>query len=305
MTPIVQVQNLQKSYGPVPAVRGVDLSINPGEIFGLLGPNGAGKTTTLECIIGLRQPDSGQIQVCGYNALDQSKEVKQRIGVQLQATALQDKIRVREALSLFASFYKKHADPDRLLEQFSLTEKSKSRFETLSGGQKQRLAIALALVNEPEVLFLDEPTAGLDPQSRRELHAVVRKLREDGKTVLLTTHYIEEAEQLCDRIAIIDQGKIIATGTPAELVSSARSLPRIAFSAARPMDLNRVKSLASVQHANPDGQGWIIGTTNVSQTVVDLVGRLQAENNELQDLQIRRPTLEDVFIELTGHGIRD
>jgi ABC-2 type transport system ATP-binding protein len=305
MTPIVVVRDLVKSYGSAQAVRGVSLSIKTGEIFGLLGPNGAGKTTTLECIIGLRQPDSGHIEVCGYNALAQSKEVKQRIGVQLQATALQDKIRVREALALFASFYKKHADPDSLLERFSLVDKARSRFETLSSGQKQRLAIALALINEPEVLLLDEPTAGLDPQSRRELHGVVRQMREEGRTVLLTTHYIEEAEQLCDRIAIIDQGKIIATGTPAELVAGARSLPRIAFSAARPMDLSRVKSLASVQHANADGERWIIGTTNVSQTVVDLVGLLQAENNELRDLQIRRPTLEDVFIELTGHGIRD
>src|SRR5258708_1000679 len=214
MAAMVEVKELRKRYGEVQAVRGVSFEVAQGEILGMLGPNGAGKTSTLECIIGLRRPDSGSIEVCGLDALRQSTEVSQRIGAQLQATALQDKITPREALRMFAAFYRQAADIERLIERFSLAEKADARFETLSGGQKQRLALALAFVNEPRVVFLDEPTSGLDPQSRRELHQLVIQMRGEGRSVLLTTHYFEEAQTLCDRIAIVDHGRVIATGTP-------------------------------------------------------------------------------------------
>lgn len=301
----VVVKDLVKSYGTVQAVCGVSFEIAPGEIFGLLGPNGAGKTTTLECVIGLRRPDSGSIEVCGCDALRQPDEVKARIGAALQSTALQDKITPREALSLFASFYKKSADVNALLEKFSLTEKADVFFQTLSGGQKQRLAIALALINEPEFLMLDEPTAALDPQSRRELHGVIKQMRGDGRTVLVTTHYIEEAEQLCDRIAIVDHGKIIALGTPRELVSRAQAKPRVVVNTAKPLDMDRIKKLSAVSGAEMNGEGCHISTTKASDTVIDLVKHLEAERNELLDLHIHKPSLEDVFIELTGRRLRD
>ena len=301
----ISVRDLVKSYGEVKAVRGLNFEISEGEIFGLLGPNGAGKTTTLECIIGLREPDQGTIKVCGFDTRTQSDEVKQRIGAQLQATALQDKITVREAIQLFGSFYRHPAKMDQLLEKFSLTEKADARFETLSGGQKQRLAVALALVNEPELLFLDEPTAGLDPQSRRELHGVIEQMRRDGRTVLLTTHYIEEAEQLCDRVAIIDHGQIIATGTPRQLTSKAQALTHITLTTARPLDLEQMRALASVRFAELDGDSCVIRTPKASEAIIELVKFLEAERNELLDLHIEKPSLEDVFIELTGRRIRE
>ena len=297
--------DLIKSYGAVQAVRGVNFEIAEGEIFGLLGPNGAGKTTTLECVIGLLQPDSGSIQVCGVNALAQPQEVKQHIGAQLQSTMLQDKITPREALNLFGSFYRNCAGTDELLQRFSLTEKSSAPYDSLSGGQKQRLALAMALINEPKFLLLDEPTAGLDPQSRRELHDVIKEMRGDGRTVLLTTHYIEEAEQLCDRIAIIDHGQIIATGTPRQLTASAKALTRVTLSTARPIEAHKLQALGAVTEAQSNGDESWMSTTKVGETVIDLVKFLESEQNELLDLHIHKPSLEDVFIELTGRRLRD
>lgn len=218
MNPTLRIENLSKRYGSVEAVRSLSLAVGQGEIFGLLGPNGAGKTTTLECTVGLRSPDSGSILLCGEDMLQNPDRAKQRIGVALQSTALQDKITPREALRLFGSFYPSHLPAEGLLDRFGLTEKSNSPFQSLSQGQRQRLALALAFVNEPEILFLDEPTSGLDPQSRRDLHQLIRYLREEGRTIILTTHYIEEAQSLCDRVAIIDHGKVIAEGQPSELI---------------------------------------------------------------------------------------
>jgi ABC-2 type transport system ATP-binding protein len=301
----ILVQNLLKRYGTVEALRGVSFEVPDGQIFGLLGPNGAGKTTTLECVIGLRQPDSGSIQVCGIDALANPDGVKQKLGAQLQATALQDKITPREALKLFGSFYTKQADIDSLIERFSLTEKADASFDSLSGGQKQRLALALAFVNEPEVLFLDEPTTGLDPQSRRELHASILRMREDGHTVLLTTHYIEEAEKLCDRLAIIDHGRIIATGTPRELIERSKALPQITVRTARPLTAEQVRGLSVVEQAVEGTDGLQLRTRNVSRAVIEAVNLLETQGNELLDLQIHRPSLEDVFIELTGSSLRD
>src|SRR5688572_25117921 len=206
----VVVRDLRKSYEGVEAVRGVSFDIQAGEIFGLLGPNGAGKTTTVECIVGLREPDAGQLEVCGLDARTRQREVKQKVGVALQSTSLQDTITPREALRLFGSFYHQRVTPETLLERFALTEKADARVETLSGGQRQRLALALAFVNRPQLVFLDEPTTGLDPHGRRELHGAIARMKADGYTVLFTTHYLDEAEQLCDRVAIIDRGRIVA-----------------------------------------------------------------------------------------------
>jgi len=301
----VQVSQLRKNYGTVEAVKDVSFSIADGEIFGLLGPNGAGKTTTLECMLGLRDADGGSIEICGVDIRKDASAAKQRIGAALQQTQLQDKITPREALILFASFYKKSVNPDTLLNQFSLSEKAHVFFDTLSGGQKQRLALALALVNDPEFLLLDEPTAALDPQSRRELHDVIRAMRTNGKTVLITTHYIEEAEQLCDRIAIIDHGRVIASGTPAQLIAQSKAGPRVLVQTAKPLDSERAARIASVTAVeNKDGR-LALSTPRVGETVIELVKWIEAEQNELVDLQVLKPTLEDVFIELTGRRLRD
>ncbi len=213
----ISVENLHKSYGDFEAVRGIDLDVKNGEVYGLLGPNGAGKTTTLEILEGLRPRTSGAVSVLGLDPASQSNEIKQRIGVCLQATNLPDKIKVHEALALFAAFYSKNADRDQLLKRLQLWDKKDALYKSLSGGQKQRVALALSLVNDPSLLFLDEPTTGLDPQVRLEIHGIIQELKEDKRSILITTHYIEEAERLCDRVAIIDAGKIIELGTPREI----------------------------------------------------------------------------------------
>ena len=229
MSATVLVHDLHKRYGAVDAARGVSFEIREGEIFGLLGPNGAGKTTTIECVIGLVEPDEGHIEVCGIDARRHPREVRERVGAALQTTALQDRITPREALRLFGAFYRRPVAAEVLLERFALTEKSDVAVDTLSGGQKQRLALALAFVNSPELVFLDEPTAGLDPASRRELHAEILRMKEDGHTVLLTTHYLDEAELLCDRIAIINRGRIVATGSPRDLIAASSRTQTITF----------------------------------------------------------------------------
>jgi ABC-2 type transport system ATP-binding protein len=305
MSRALVVTNLVKRYADVQAVRGVSFDVAHGEIFGLLGPNGAGKTTTLECIIGLRRPDSGSITIGGIDALREPKRARQIIGAQLQATALQDKITPREALRLFGSFYKNPVDPEKLIEQFQLGEKADAAFDTLSGGQRQRLAIALALVNPAQVIFLDEPTAGLDPHSRRELHATILELRHTGHTVLLTTHYIEEAQQLCDRLAFMDRGQIVAIGTPEELIAASTALSTVVVRTGRPLAASQVSGIAAVTNSQwQDGQ-WRLSSSAVTQTVLSLVHLLESESNELIDLQIHRPTLEDRFLELTGVQLAD
>ena len=304
MAAALRVDNLQKSYGRNKAVNGISLEISRREIFGLLGPNGAGKTTTIECIVGLRSADLGMVEINGLDMLKNSRQAKEQMGVQLQETALHDKITPIEALRLFASFYSSPADPERLLRQFSLEDTARARYETLSSGQKQRLAVALAMVNRPTILLLDEPTAGLDPQSRRELQKIIREIRDEGRSVLITTHYIEEAELLCDRVGIIDRGQMIALGTVEELLAGARTLPRIIAKTSRPPNLEKLKQMSGVQKADLEYGGCTLHTSNVSQTIVELVGHLQAENIELWDISIHRPSLEDLFIELTGRDIR-
>jgi ABC-2 type transport system ATP-binding protein len=285
------------------AVRGVSLEVHEGEIFGLLGPNGAGKTTVLECIVGLRVPDEGDIEVAGIDATRRTRDMQQRIGVMLQATALQDKITPREALQLFGSFYRHASDPGSLLERFSLTDKADTTFDTLSGGQRQRLALALAFVNTPEILFLDEPTAGLDPQSRRELREEIARLKHDGRTVLLTTHDVDEAERLCDRVAIMDRGRIIAVGTPLELSAESASMQSVAFRTNTPIDAGRLSRVDGIADLVCDGTSTTFRTADMRPTLRALAEFLQHEGIDLIDLHVRRATLEDVFLRLIHAGV--
>lgn len=296
----ISVRELTKRYGPVEAVRGVSLEVVPGEIYGLLGLNGAGKTSILECILGLRRPDTGAISLSGIDALANPAQARQRVGAQLQFAALQDKITPRQALRLFASFYQEPADPDALLEQFSLTAKAGASFDSLSGGQRQRLFLALAFVNQPEVLVLDEPTAGLDPQSRLELHKLIRGLKSAGRAVLLSTHHLDEAHLLCDRVGVLHAGRLIATDTPAGLIARASASPRVSFRTARPLDPAAVAALPGVTGQELRADGWWLATREVNRTISALVRALEPDGNEMLDLQIHRPSLEDVFLELTG-----
>jgi ABC-2 type transport system ATP-binding protein len=298
----VSVRELTKHYGSVPAVTGVSLEVRPGEIFGLLGPNGAGKTTTLECILGLRRPDSGSIMIAGVDALARPEAARRRVGAQLQNAMLQDKISPRQALGLFASFYPDPAGIGELLEQFALGEKADANFDSLSGGQRQRLFLALAFVNQPQLVVLDEPTAGLDPQSRRDLHRMITGLRESGRTVLLSTHDLEEAHQLCDRLAVIDGGRVVAVAPPADLIRRSRTPARVSIRTTRPLAALQVRNLPDVVSVQASAGGWTLGTTNLTRTVVGVTGHLEAQGNELLDLEIHPPSLEDVFLELTGRA---
>jgi ABC-2 type transport system ATP-binding protein len=294
----LQVRDLTKSYGNTQAVRSVSLDVSGGEIFGLLGPNGAGKTTTLECILGLRQPDGGTIHIAGIDAVAHPQRVKQLIGAQLQATALQDKITPREALKFFGAFYRDAIKPSLLLERFSLVEKADATFDSLSAGQKQRLALALAFVNNPGIIFLDEPTAGLDAQSRRELHEDIAKLKSDGRTVILSTHYIEEAHRLCDRIAIINRGQITATGSPAELIQRAQMPDKVIVKTSPMLGEEQLTALNGAGDVKSVDADWHIATGNMNQLVISLVKLIEQQNVQLIDLQIHRATLEDAFLKL-------
>lgn len=302
---VIEVVNLVKSYGAVQAVRGVSFEVGEGEVFGLLGPNGAGKTSTVEMLEGLREPDGGEIKVCGLNPQKDNKRLKQVAGAVLQYTSLPDKLRVEEALWLFADFYERRGDPELLLKRFQLTEKRHAYYHDLSGGQKQRLALAMALVNDPRVVFLDEPTSGLDPQVRREIYSIIEELRQEKKTILLTTHYIEEAERLCDRVAIIDHGQVIALGTPRELKTSEAGTTRIEVHLAHPESNGALRGLDSVCDLHEFDGTYVLHSTHVPQTIVALVKYLESSGNELHGLEIATPSLEDVFIELTGHRLRE
>src|ERR1700733_9045382 len=301
----IEVINLTKRYGDVEALRGVSFSVNEGEVFGLLGPNGAGKTSTVEILEGLRTPDSGSVSVCGLDPQTSGAEYKYIMGAALQATALPDKMRVAEALDLFGSFYPKRRGTEELLGRFGLVEKRSAFYSQLSGGQKQRLALAMALVNDPQVVFLDEPTAGLDPQVRREIYDIIEELKKEKKTILITTHYIEEAERLCDRVAIVDYGRIIKTGTPRELKHSSAGTTRIEVRIARPLTNGVLSTLEGVADCRDFDGTYVLHSTLPPRTIVALVKQLEAENNELQSLEMFSPSLEDVFIELTGRRLRD
>jgi len=304
-TPVLQVENLVKRYGDVEAVRGLSFSVEEGEVFGLLGPNGAGKTSTIEIMEGLRVPDGGRVSVCGFDPQKNPTELKHEIGAALQSTSLPDKIKVIEALRLFASFYGRGRKVEELLQRFGLEEKRNAFYNQLSGGQKQRLALAMALVNDPKVLFFDEPTAGLDPQVRREIYDIIEELKREKKTIVLTTHYIEEAEKLCDRVGIVDHGKLIALGTPRELKERSANTTRVEVRLAKPIAVSDLKTLDGVVDAREVDGAYVIHCPRTAPAIVSLIKRLEAEGNELVSLEIATPSLEDVFIELTGRRLRD
>jgi ABC-2 type transport system ATP-binding protein len=303
--PVLQVENLTKRYGDVHAVRGISFEVTEGEVFGLLGPNGAGKTSTIEILEGLRDADGGRVSVCGFDPKTQSGELKREIGAALQSTALPEKLKVIEALDLFAGFYQRRRNKEDLLKRFGLVEKRTAFYGQLSGGQKQRLAMAIALINDPKVVFLDEPTAGLDPQVRREIYDVIEELRRDNKTIVLTTHYIEEAERLCDRVAIVDHGQIIAQGTPRELKQASADQTRIEVRLAREESEETLRTLEGVNDCRAVNGNYVLHCQRPPQAIVSLVKHLEAQSNELVSLEISTPSLEDVFIELTGRRLRD
>src|SRR5882724_13677288 len=283
---VIEVENLTKRYGDVEALRGVSFSVSEGEVFGLLGPNGAGKTSTVEILEGLRTPDSGRVSVCGLDPQRSGAEFKHEIGAALQSTALPDKMRVHEALDLFGSFYPRRRGTAELLKRFGLEEKRNAFYSQLSGGQKQRLALAMALVNDPRVVFLDEPTAGLDPQVRREIYDIIEELKREKKTILLTTHYIEEAERLCDRVAIVDGGKLIASGTPRDLKHASAGTTRIELRLAKPGDATAFMKLDGVTDSRAFDGYFVIHSKHVPGTIVAIVKHLEATGNDLAGLEI-------------------
>jgi len=303
----ISVRGLRKSYGDVEAVRGVDFEVASGEVFGLLGPNGAGKTTTVEILEGLRPRTAGEVSVLGFDPGIAPLELKQGIGVCLQATNLPDKITVMEAVELFTAFYRRKADGGKLLHRLQLSEKRDAFYSTLSGGQKQRVALALALVNEPQLLFLDEPTTGLDPQVRLEIHSLIQEMKDAKRTIILTTHYIEEAERLCDRVAIMDQGRIIAAGTPRELQERTLGQSRVEVVISQPApDAVPVFAGGDRLTISDDRRKLTLSAANPARAIVDIVKWIdQTPGLELTDIHLKRPTLEDVFIELTGKSLRD
>ncbi len=307
MTASISVRGLRKNYGPLEAVKGLDFEVDAGEVFGLLGPNGAGKTTTVEILEGLRPRTGGDLAVLGFDPGTQKNQLKDRIGVCLQATNLPEKIRVGEALELFAAFYTRTVDGDQLLKRLQLWEKRGQFYGTLSGGQKQRLAIALALINDPQLLFLDEPTSGLDPQARLEIRSLIEELRREKRTILLTTHYIEEAEKLCDRVAIVDEGRIVAIGSPRELQDKNLGQSSIEILCGKPL---QSADFPAWPHAvktklGEDQRTLTVTSTHPARTLVELVKWIDQQGIELEDIHLRRPTLEDVFLELTGKRLRE
>ncbi len=302
---LIQVENLYKNYGAVEALRGVSFEVQAGEMFGLLGPNGAGKTSTVEILEGLRPADRGVARVCGFDPQGQPGELMDVTGAALQSTSLPEKMRVGEALHMFAHFYRNPRDPEELLKRFQLEEKRHAFYHQLSGGQKQRLALALALVNNPRVIFLDEPTAGLDPQVRREIYGILEEMKSEKKTILLTTHYIEEAERLCDRVAVVDHGQVMALGTPRELKQRSAGITRIEVRLSHePLD-GALGRLDGVADWAKEDDIYALRSTAPTKTIVSLVKFLEAESIELQGLEMQSPTLEDVFLELTGRHLRE
>ncbi len=301
----IEVKNLTKRYGTLTAVDNISFSISSGEIFGLLGPNGAGKTTTVEMIEGLRKPDSGTISIAGIDALAYPEKIKQIIGVQLQATSIYNKIRVKEAIDLFGSYYEKSIPSEDMLKTVSLNDKKNAYYSTLSGGQKQRVALALALVNDPQILFLDEPTTGLDPQARRNVWGIIENLKSKSKTIILTTHYMEEAERLCDRIAIIDMGRIIATDSPENLILGSGLESSIEFECDE-SDFEKLSGgLSSAGRVvRLDNGRCAIYAKDNAVILKELTSFTTKNNISIKNINTRSATLEDVFLSMTGKKLR-
>ena len=306
LDPAIQVRGLVKRYADVVAVNGVDLEIRSGECFGLLGPNGAGKTTTIEILEGLNRPDQGDVQVLGRRwSGGADRALRERLGIQLQETKLQEKLTVLETIELFRSFYRQGPEPEEVLRRVALEEKRNAWVVKLSGGQRQRLSLACALVNDPELLFLDEPTTGLDPQSRRQLWDLIEAFRGRGGTTLLTTHYMDEAERLCDRVAIMDHGRVIALGTPGELIASLGAEHVVEFSVEGALEFDGIERLPSVRQVRREAAGFalIVGEPHVA--IPALLAELARQRVELQRLTTHHATLEDVFMSMTGRTLRD
>jgi len=302
-SPVIRVQNLSKRYGKVQAVDDVSFEVGANEILGIIGPNGAGKTTTVECVLGLRVPSAGTIRVLGLDPQAHARELRLRIGMQLQQAALPEAIKVWEALDLFASFYPHALDAKALLEEWGLSEKRQASFASLSGGQKQRLFIALALVNDPEVVILDEITTGLDPQARRNTWEMIERMRERGKTVVLVTHYMDEAERLCDCVAVIDQGKLLALDTPRNLIQRMAAASRVRFHPPRGLDptwLTGVAGVSRVAHELDEVVVYGSGTL-----LLNVAAALADRGVPSDDLRSQPPNLEDVFLALTGRKMRE
>jgi ABC-2 type transport system ATP-binding protein len=312
MTTAIHCEDLFKRYEgkpPVEAVRGLNLSIEGGECFGLLGPNGAGKTTTIEIIEGLLEPTSGHVEVLGMSWSGQADPIRQRIGISLQETKLSEKLSVLETLTLFRSFYRRGLEPAEAMRRVSLEEKANAWVGKLSGGQQQRLAVACALVGDPELLFLDEPTTGLDPQARRQLWDIIRNFGKQGRTVMLTTHYMDEAERLCDRVAIVDHGKVIALGSPRELIASLGGEHVIDFSVnnndGAPLPLEELAALPSVRSARAEDGQVSLAVEEPHVALPAVLGLLKQRDQDLASLTTRHASLEDVFVTLTGRHLRD
>ncbi len=302
---VIEVSNLVKSYGTVTAVNQISFEVTQGEVFGMLGPNGAGKTTTVEIVEGLRIADSGTVTVLGIDVSKDTTAVKERIGVQSQSPALFPGLRVREIVSFFRSLYKKSIPTSQIIALASLQESQDVLFRNLSGGQQQRLSVALAFVNDPEIIFLDEPTTGLDPQARRSMWEVIETFRRAGKTVVLTTHYMEEAQRLCDRIAIMDYGKIIALGSPQHLIESNIKESAIQFKMKDYPGDQALSRIPGVSKVVQEGGDIIVYTNNIPSVISGLLDLAAQRSDELSELAVRQATLEDVFLKLTGKRIRD
>ena len=303
--PVIRVRGLTKRYGDVKAVDGIDFDVAKGQIFGLLGPNGAGKTTTVEILEGLREADAGEVSVLGVDVMRDADAIKPRIGVSLQTAALYPKLTVTELVNLFRSFYPRARPTNEIIDVLELGERRNARSQDLSGGQRQRLAVALSLVNDPELVFLDEPTTGLDPAARRSLWDIVEGLKADGRSVLLTTHYMEEAEILCDRLAIMDHGHILEMGTVEELVSEHFQERTVRFDRLEGLAYDELAALPAVSSVKEDTDEVLIYTRDPGRTIGALLDLADGRGLEPQNLGIRRATLEDVFLELTGRALRD
>ena len=303
--PIIEVQDLRKSYGDVKAVDGVSFSVEVGEVFGMLGPNGAGKTTTVEILEGLRLRDSGAVRVLGLDPGREQRDLKRQIGVQLQQVALYPRLRVVEVIELFASFYGRAGVADHLVALLGLEERRRAFVKDLSGGQQQRLSVALALVNDPPMIFLDEPTTGMDPQARRSLWETIEQFKAQGRTVLLTTHYMEEAERLCDRVAVMDHGHIIAVDAPEGLVRAHFAEDAIEFIQRNGMTSDEIERLPAVVNASVQADRVSMFSDDVPTSMSALLQLGQERGEPIQNLRLRRATLEDVFLKLTGRTLRD
>jgi ABC-2 type transport system ATP-binding protein len=306
-TPPLVIRQLRKSYGDVVAVDGLDLEVGPGECFGLLGPNGAGKTTTIEICEGLTPPDAGDVQVLGRRWGTDDRELRALLGISLQETQFSEKLTVGETVRLFRSFYPRGPEPEAVIELVQLGEKTRARVGQLSGGQRQRLALACALVGDPLLLFLDEPTTGLDPQSRRQVWELIERFRADGRSILLTTHYMEEAERLCDRVAIVDHGRVIAQGTPRELIASlgAEHVVEVAVADGAGLDAAAMAAAAGVEAPSRRDGAWRFQVTELHRAMPALLGELRRQGAQLSELRTHSATLEDVFVALTGRQLRD